>query len=244
MAFLPEKLREILDSSENLEKMEGIGEKHRLHLDQIADLDGLITEVILGAEKRENFVSELSRRASLDRELAQKITLDVNQEIFIPLRELLKQETSVVSEKDVTAEEEEENISREDLLREIENPEPVSWRQRPAKGETTGSSLVGTHSDKILGQLKPSVEILREASPLLLEPSADPSHELSPPTKIEAVPAATPKTEPKLKEESPKPNPTPKLEDRLTTIVENPRTVMEVPSFKRGKDDPYREPLK
>jgi hypothetical protein len=88
---MPDVVKDVLGSIENAEVMETIGKKHNLHIDQQGALVDEITLLILGMTKIGDFPNALSAELHVPDNVAQKITADVNAQIFHPLREQLRQ---------------------------------------------------------------------------------------------------------------------------------------------------------
>lgn len=73
------------------DKIEAIGKKHSLHLDQVGVLDAETRALIVGVTPRENFSKELVENLDISFGKAEAIVQDINNEIMLPLRETLKQ---------------------------------------------------------------------------------------------------------------------------------------------------------
>ena len=70
--------------------MREIGEKHGLHIDKIGELASETGLVFLGLTRPQEFVSNLAERLGVAREAARDIAADVNERVFLPVREHLK----------------------------------------------------------------------------------------------------------------------------------------------------------
>lgn len=81
----------ILDSEENTDKIYELGNKHQLHIDKIGLLDREISLIMFGVVKPQEFIPNLREKLKIDDEEARKIALEVNEQIFNPIRESLKQ---------------------------------------------------------------------------------------------------------------------------------------------------------
>lgn len=93
-ATLPEKLQEALTSTEIAEKLRAIALKHRLHIDQGQILENETYMVLLGIERAENYEKNIEHELSLSQEDARVIAAEVAQEVFLSVREALKERTS------------------------------------------------------------------------------------------------------------------------------------------------------
>lgn len=260
---LPEKLQEAIDSIENIDKVEAIGKESHLLLDQIAELDNVITETILGVVKTEDFTKEVRQRVGVDFEVAEQLKNRIDEEIFRPIKEYLVSRPSSSKKEVESVEEDESKISRESLLQEIESPSPSKFTRA-----ATPLSILEVHSDKVLGSVKTealkSPQIPTEILPSL-PPIIDPSHEIeaphtaaSSPEKPQMPPVVSPSVPTPAPSETPKPIPL------APPIIQAPRTVTEIKPAqpakavqngspdasvteafreKRRTIDPYREPI-
>ncbi len=76
-----------MDSTNNIR---AIGNKYALHVDQIGELGDEIGLVMLGLTKTGDFVTHLIARLGLDRPVAEAIAREVNEQIFLKIRESLQ----------------------------------------------------------------------------------------------------------------------------------------------------------
>ncbi|MEK7622179.1 MAG: hypothetical protein AAB415_03290 [Patescibacteria group bacterium] len=87
---LPEVLKETMAGIETAETISGIGKKYQLHIDQIGELADEIGLVMLGLVKTEDFVKHLIIRLGLEQAVAEAMTREVNEQIFLKIRESLQ----------------------------------------------------------------------------------------------------------------------------------------------------------
>ncbi len=118
---LPEKLKKAVLSVDTTEAVREIGTKYALPIDKMGELADQVTEVMLGFADPKNFVYNLKTHLGVDEETARKIGEDVNSKIFIPVRESLRSLNDRGSGEGVQKPDE---ITREEVLREIEKTEP------------------------------------------------------------------------------------------------------------------------
>ncbi|MDO8493315.1 MAG: hypothetical protein Q7S19_02110 [bacterium] len=132
---LPPELKEIFFSEDITEPINNIGRKYKLHIDQIGELDSETGFVLLGLTQPTDFVSNLTTRLGLDRITASQIASDINDQVFLKVRELLKQAKpgpaedmpeDEVSGLSQVASREETHPTRDALLAAIENPEGMA----------------------------------------------------------------------------------------------------------------------
>jgi hypothetical protein len=88
---LPEGLKEALASPETAQVIEGIGKKFLLHLDVVDTLFDEIGLVMLGITLPREFVGNLRKRLGVSESVVTAIALEVNEKIFQPIRDSLKE---------------------------------------------------------------------------------------------------------------------------------------------------------
>ena len=97
---LPADLQAAITSPEIHDKIEAIGKRYSLMLDQLGELVDEIGLILLGLEKSSNFVSRASRRLGISSKAATMIGQDVNKEIFDAIKDSLRKvEVEVPSEQ-------------------------------------------------------------------------------------------------------------------------------------------------
>jgi hypothetical protein len=129
---LPPELREILFSVDITNSIASIGKKYNLHIDQIGGLNSETGLVVLGLTHPTEFVSKVTKRLGVDRVVASQVASDINDQVFLKIRELLKD----IQRGTVKREEEEEmepRPSKDALLAALEHPEGMLKRpvQKP-----------------------------------------------------------------------------------------------------------------
>lgn len=156
----PEIAQKMMFSAENIGIVRKIGTTHKLHVDQIGILLEEIDYVLLGLEPSSNFVKNLEESLKVDRATAENIAQEANQEIFLKIRESLKQ-----------MEENKNTPKPEELLHELEqHTSPASLADKPSIFERKLSEPVN---------LKPEVSTPTPATPAPEIPikKIDPYHE-------------------------------------------------------------------
>jgi hypothetical protein len=88
--ILPKEIQNTISSAEVAKTIQAIAQKHGLHVDKTGELGDETGRVMLGVTHPKNFVANLTRRLGLSSEKATEIALDVNRQIFRPIRESLK----------------------------------------------------------------------------------------------------------------------------------------------------------
>jgi len=115
---LPESVRDIIASIDVTKEIASIQTKHHLMLDQISTLEIETMLVMIGLEPADHFVENLKSNLSIDDEHAVLIANDINESIFQKIRHAMM-------EIDEEKEGSDENLDRDSILHEIENPTPT-----------------------------------------------------------------------------------------------------------------------
>lgn len=87
---LPEEIRLAVQSADLDRKIQAIGQKHKLHIDQIGNLEDETLLVMLGFADPTEFMDQLVERASVTPVQASLISADVAHDIFMPIRESMR----------------------------------------------------------------------------------------------------------------------------------------------------------
>src|SRR3989344_6014058 len=87
---LPADIKSIVYSADMLGVIKKTGEKYKLHIDQLDVLEAETADVMTGFSKPDDFVANLSASLSVDRVQAENIAKDINDGLFIKIRESLK----------------------------------------------------------------------------------------------------------------------------------------------------------
>jgi len=88
---LPPKLQEAIASTDISNKLRTISQKHKLLLDQGQILENETYMVLLGIEQAENYKENIKKELSLPEDTATKIANDVGREIFLSIRNTLRE---------------------------------------------------------------------------------------------------------------------------------------------------------
>ncbi len=91
---LPDAVKEVYFSEKTVDKLQYISKKHKLGIGKsgiVADEVGL---VLLGFTRESEFVSHLVKRLQISTENAERIAGDIEKEIFVRLKSVLKEENN------------------------------------------------------------------------------------------------------------------------------------------------------
>jgi len=91
MKNLPQDVQEAIHASSWERKILDIGRKYGLHVDQLEILQTELSLAVLGLTDRSEFVRETMREARIDKHVMETMVMDINREIFEPIRERLRQ---------------------------------------------------------------------------------------------------------------------------------------------------------
>jgi hypothetical protein len=133
---LPPELQDAMGSMDNADANWNIGQKFKLHIDKIGELGYETGLVMLGLTKPQDFVGNLEKSLGVDKVTAAAIAKEVNEQIFLPIRDSLKKihhmgtetEESIEPMKPLKPESEEPN--KADVLQAIEQPETIPMTVR------------------------------------------------------------------------------------------------------------------
>jgi hypothetical protein len=88
---LPYTLKNALRSVDSAKKVLDIGRKYALHVDKLGELGEETGMVILGMTPTSQFLPRLSRRLGINEEKTKSLAQEINNEVFLKIREALKQ---------------------------------------------------------------------------------------------------------------------------------------------------------
>ena len=91
MATLPEPVKKAIASFDWAREVFDIGRKHSMHVDRIGELQTEVMLVVLGLVSPRDFQNELFDRIEPNREIALEISDEVNQKVFIRIRDFMKE---------------------------------------------------------------------------------------------------------------------------------------------------------
>ncbi len=220
---LPEELKALSSSSETSEKVMKIGQRYHLQVDQIGTLIDIVLDVIMGITASRNFIEEIKKELGLSVDDASSIGRDINDEIFMPIKDIMmrvyKDEAPNKPAPTLQVSHDEEdhsNVSKAEILKEIEEPSKPEIKKIKLKEEIptiSKSKEIEEFHEELSGKtiLAPKIE------PNVIFPSQ--AKNITE-TKIGSI--VTPQ----------------KIE-----IIEKPKTSEnKVPEQKNHSADPYREP--
>ncbi len=251
---LPKDIKEAISSVDTTSTIVDIGEKYKLHIDQIGELVDETGLIMLGFSKSNQFVSNIEKRLGISRNEANDLVREINDKILIKIRESMRESVDKKEGEDIQKENlEVKTEDREKILREIEYPEEIK-EVTPSSETTTEKEplqevvVEKTEEKEILPEIKTEkVEIKEEK-----EKAEDVVEEAI----EEFLPEKTDKE--KIEEEKPQEITEPKhteiIEKKLTEVVKMPMEEKKILNnnikqidkdvvSKKPEIDPYREPI-
>ena len=88
---LPQSLKTIIANLDMGTITDGLRQKYNLHVDQLGQIAEEITSVMVGLASVYDFNSKIKNRAGLTEDVANLITYDINQQIFLKIRKELEE---------------------------------------------------------------------------------------------------------------------------------------------------------
>ncbi len=88
---LPPEVQDLVLDSHTEEMVLEVGKKYNLHIDLIGELDDEVTLVLCGLTKPNEFAGHIKERLKIDDATTQKIVIDINNQVFLKIRESLQE---------------------------------------------------------------------------------------------------------------------------------------------------------
>ena len=117
MDTLPSYVQSAIHSSDWERKILNIGRKYGLHVDQLEILQTELSLAVLGLSDRQEFVHEVMKEARVNKETMDLMVGEINRDIFIPIREALRQ-----AQEDFEKQQAREVAEESDDENEFQNP--------------------------------------------------------------------------------------------------------------------------
>lgn len=145
---LPKKVREIISSIDITNEIASLRVKHHLMLDQIATLELETMLVMIGLDEAENFADNIKTNLNIEKDKAEALAHDINELIFNKIRHAMMEEDKEGGE--------EEDLDKDSILKEIENPTPTFPQTQVEQTKTQENSLP---------EIAPTLDIQKYTSP-------------------------------------------------------------------------------
>lgn len=160
---LPEDIRSAIESTAIDEAVEKIAQNFNLHVDQSGVVYEAANSILLGRMPPSNFVSMLTKEGKIDETTSLKIAREVNEKIFLAVRESLKKIHGVGGE---TPRETAPLEQKQAVLQAIETPEAVPMRARVVEESAPDAPKTAPEKPEAPEQARivpPTPEITKEA---------------------------------------------------------------------------------
>ena len=143
---IPEEILKIIHSGDVYSRLEKIGSKYNLHLDQLGDLNIATEKTMVGKLKSSKFIETISKNLNISEETAENIANDINREIMDPIRSSLQK---MQEEENTETEEEYQTIQKPEknptITQQTTTPQTPTTSQIP-KAETVTPQINNTPS--------------------------------------------------------------------------------------------------
>lgn len=90
MEKLPPEVRTAITSPDLRKKLKEVGDRNKLHIDQLGILEDETVLVMMGLEDPNNFLDNLVKQVHIERSVAEKVEHEIGEQIFMPIREAMK----------------------------------------------------------------------------------------------------------------------------------------------------------
>jgi len=248
---LPPKLQKAITSTDVSLKLREISQKNRLHIDQGQILENETYMVLLGIEEAQAYEKNLKKELNISAEMAKGIAQDVAKEIFLSIRNLLKESVTATPRK-ATPGALRSNAQPTGALRSDASTPNIKTESRPLPTSIVGMEDKETkEKTKEIPSLKVYVSPIKHAEGAPVEnkfkpeisPPASPTPTLS--TPIPPPSTLTPSTTFPLTPSIPTPPAAPLGEtaDKLESVVKTKQKEIKVAPSDSYTADPYREPI-
>lgn len=94
LAELPQGVRDAIQNADLQKKIASIGEKHKLHIDQIGTLESEVLLTMMGFTEAADFENHLQKNLGIDAAASATITADVNTDLLLPIRGAMQEFTA------------------------------------------------------------------------------------------------------------------------------------------------------
>ncbi len=148
---LPKSIQEVILSSNYENSLLEIGQQYKLNVEQLGVLERETTLVMMGLIPTKDFENELTQELGVEKEKGTQITKDINEKIFIRIRELLKIMNTPI-EENIPVEESPQKIEQK---KNTENEQDMIMRGAGIEIEKNGfTNTENGASNKLLDSVK------------------------------------------------------------------------------------------
>ena len=126
---LPTVVQDVIFSSNTTDTIKEISKKYNLHIDKIGILNKEITYIIVGLEKTTDFIRNIKVQLNLPDEKINAIAKDVNEKIFLQVREVMKKAQSDMTEESGSV----TPSSNKQVIDRVEESREIMWSRFPTR---------------------------------------------------------------------------------------------------------------
>lgn len=87
---LPTDFQEAIRTYPYDQKLQAVAKKFKLHIDQLVELEKAMSDIVFGDLRASNLAHNLGTNLRISQEQANEIALDLNSNILVPLKDLIK----------------------------------------------------------------------------------------------------------------------------------------------------------
>lgn len=88
--MLSDDFKQAIEQSQYDETLALISKNHKLHIDQSAKLEGLLSKIVFGEIEASSIIDKLKEEVEISTEEARKIADDINEQIIQKIKENLR----------------------------------------------------------------------------------------------------------------------------------------------------------
>lgn len=88
---IPKPIIDAINNADIYSKLEGIGKKYSLHVDQLGELNMYLERVLVGLETGAGFIDRINKNIGIDIKTAKDIATDINTEIISTILDQIKE---------------------------------------------------------------------------------------------------------------------------------------------------------
>lgn len=178
---LPENLQDFIISENTAKNIYDVGKKNNLSINQIIDISVLIGDVLFGLRPLEKFLTDLKEELKLDNEKTITIASEINQKIFFPFKETIRN-VYQSTQKEI------EPILKKEKKAEKKEEVPKKAIQKITKTITKGVSAAPRVTPPPIRTSQPSAEQKAAPKPPEISKTPQPSQQPAPSTNSGQVP--------------------------------------------------------
>jgi hypothetical protein len=174
---LPESVQEVILSSDYQDTLIKIGQQYNLNVEQIGILERETTLTMMGLTSMNNFEIELTRELNIDKEKGAQIVKEIDEKVFLKIRDLLKLMNTPAGE--------DPKIEEETTETPVKNVSTQTMAQETAQNNA-GTQMFKEHGIEIIPEklelqnMKQAPSILNQKlSNTVMTPSAKTEHSLN-----------------------------------------------------------------